>query len=60
MRVDCCRKCGKVQTIKQKCSVCTNPIKFGCEKCKVETDEQIHMKCRLADMNYRPIFSEVA
>jgi len=60
MRTDSCRKCGMGLKIKQKCSICTEPIKFICKNCHFETDEQIHSMCRLVDMNYRPLMSEIA
>ena len=60
MRIDSCRKCGVVLEIKRKCNICKKPLEFSCKKCKFETDEQIHSLCRLADMNHRPMVSEVA
>ena len=60
MRLESCRKCGTELEIRQNCSVCKKPIKFECKNCKIELDEQIHSICRLIDMNYRPIASEVA
>jgi len=57
MRIDSCRKCGIVLNVKQKCSVCEQPIKFGCNKCLFESNEQIHSQCRFIDMSYKPLFS---
>jgi len=54
IRIDSCRKCGIELSVKQKCSLCTKPIKFACEKCHGETDEQIHSICRLIDVNHKP------
>lgn len=59
MRVDSCRKCGEKLKIKQKCSICSEPIKFSCKNCLFETDEQIHPMCRL-DRNYMTLIYEVA
>ncbi|QLH07376.1 hypothetical protein C5F50_10065 [Nitrosopumilus ureiphilus] len=60
MRIDCCRKCGTVLEIKQKCSICTKPIKFDCKNCHFESDEQIHSICGLVDINYKLPISEAA
>ena len=60
MRLESCRKCGAELEAIQNCSVCKKSIKFECKNCKTELDEQIHSICRLVDMNYRPIVSEVA
>ena len=51
MRVDSCRKCGTELDLKQKCSVCQNSIMLQCKNCHIETDEQIHLECRLSEMN---------
>ncbi|KAF6246340.1 hypothetical protein C6990_09425 [Nitrosopumilus sp. b3] len=55
MRIDCCRKCGTLQEIKQKCSICFQAIKFECTTCLNESDEQIHSTCRLDVDNYLPL-----
>jgi hypothetical protein len=60
MRMDSCRKCGFILDIKQKCSICTEPIKCSCKNCNFETDEQMHSICRLVDVNYKPSVYEVA
>ena len=60
MRIDSCRKCGIELTIKQKCSICNEPLKFNCKKCHFESEEQIHSLCRLADMSHNPLILEVA
>ena len=60
MRIDSCRKCGNTLEIKQKCSICVEPIKFTCKNCRFETDEQIHSICRLVDVNYKHPIYEVA
>ena len=60
MRIDSCRKCGIGLEIKQKCLICDEPLKFTCKKCRFESDEQIHLNCRLVDMNFRTIDSQVA
>ncbi|MGY5149842.1 MAG: hypothetical protein ACW9W3_07240 [Candidatus Nitrosopumilus sp. bin_68KS] len=60
MRIDCCRKCGASQEIKQKCSICSQPIKFECKTCLNESDEQIHSTCILSGINYKLPISNVA
>ncbi|MCV0410182.1 MAG: hypothetical protein K5783_04935 [Nitrosopumilus sp.] len=60
MRIDSCRRCGIKLKIKQKCSICTQPIKFVCNDCRLETEEQIHSTCRLVDMHYKPLAPEIA
>lgn len=47
MRNDSCRKCGTELKIKEKCTTCDEPIKFTCNKCHFDTDEQIHQRCAL-------------
>lgn len=53
MRIESCRKCGIELELKQKCSICNDPLKFTCKKCQFESEEQIHVQCRLIDMNYK-------
>ncbi|WP_237089315.1 hypothetical protein [Nitrosopumilus adriaticus] len=60
IRIDCCRKCGSTQEIKQKCSICSQAIKFECKTCLTESDEQIHSTCQLVDFNFKPPISHVA
>ncbi|MDH3279130.1 MAG: hypothetical protein OEL84_08570 [Nitrosopumilus sp.] len=60
IRIDCCRKCGMESSVKQRCSICTKPIKFACERCHLETDEQIHSMCRLVDINHKSAVYEAA
>lgn len=60
MRNDSCRKCGSDMKIKQNCSLCKEPIKFTCKSCHFETDEQIHLNCRLLDMDYKFVEAKVA
>ena len=60
MRIDSCRKCGISLEIKQKCSICDDPLKFICKNCHFESDEQIHLNCKLVNMNYKPLDTQVA
>lgn len=60
MRIDSCRKCGTELTIKQKCSICDEPIMFDCKKCHFESEEQIHSLCRSVEINYKPLIPETA
>jgi hypothetical protein len=60
MRNESCRKCGADLEIKQKCSVCKEGITNICKECHFETDEQIHLQCKIIDMDYKLLGSRVA
>ena len=52
MRIDSCRKCGKILEVSKKCTVCNKANEFFCHYCGNNT-EQIHSQCILIDFSYR-------
>lgn len=53
MRIESCRKCGNELIPNDKCNVCKKAITFCCQACHFETDEQIHLNCKLIDKEFR-------
>ena len=53
MRIDSCRKCGEELVPCLKCEVCKETIAFRCKNCEIETEEKIHVTCKLIELEYR-------
>jgi len=45
MREDSCRTCGSTMKEFQRCSLCSEVIRFICTKCRKSSDEHVHMDC---------------
>ncbi|WP_428324141.1 hypothetical protein [Nitrosopumilus sp.] len=52
MKDTSCRKCGDQLYVYKKCNVCFKPNQFTCGKLGHTTDEEIHMKCIMIDMDH--------
>ncbi len=52
MRIDSCKKCGRILEISRQCTVCEDPIEFHCTECKIVNEEQIHLNCMLVGFNF--------
>jgi len=60
MRIDSCKKCGGEMKIQIHCSTCNKPIKFSCNRCHTDTEEQFHLQCTLIDMDLKLLEARVA
>ena len=52
MQNNLCRHCGGDLSVNKKCNVCSKPKQYICNSCGNETEEQIHSKCIMMDMDY--------
>ncbi|MHA7733828.1 hypothetical protein [Nitrosopumilus sp. S6] len=52
MKDSSCRKCGGQLQVYKKCSVCSKPNQFRCEKHGHTTDEELHLQCMMIHMDH--------